>query len=396
MHCGALGQPSPDRHQNGTGGLTLRPREGGKPLPWAIMGSGRGARAWARRLVQRRTALSQATWLTVLAGTSIAIGLLAHLVGPDAVPPELVLVPILAGGVVLEVRPMRRLLLICALVLGYAAWAVGIRDLRPLSLLGVAVTAVFAVQLTQIRERLGISGARSETLLLELRDRLRRHGELPALPPGWQAEVALRAAGGTGFGGDFLVAARSADGTRLEVALVDVSGKGVDVAGRALLLSGALGGLLGAVRPDRFLRAANDYLFRQGWEDGFATAAYLAIDVATGHYTLYSAGHPPAAHFDAGSGRWGLSPARGPVLGVVPDAVFEPDDGLLHQHDALVLYTDGLVEVPGADLGVGIDRLLGQAERLVPFGFTGGAERLVAAVAPRSADDRAVVLVWRS
>ena len=42
-----------------------------------------------------------------------------------------------------------------------------------------------------------------------------------------------------------------------------------------------------------------------------------------------------------------------------------------------LLYTDGLVEVPGRDLSVGIDKLLGEAERLVPRGFTGGGEVLV-------------------
>ena len=37
------------------------------------------------------------------------------------------------------------------------------------------------------------------------------------------------------------------DGKSLEVALVDVSGKGMDAATRALLLSGAFGGVLGTV-----------------------------------------------------------------------------------------------------------------------------------------------------
>ena len=38
----------------------------------------------------------------------------------------------------------------------------------------------------------------------------------------------------------------SASGHRLEIALVDVSGKGTRAGTRSLLLSGALGGLLGA------------------------------------------------------------------------------------------------------------------------------------------------------
>ena len=57
----------------------------------------------------------------------------------------------------------------------------------------------------------------------------------------------LRSAGGTPFAGDFVVASRVGD--RLEVAVVDVSGKGQGAGTRALLLSGALGGLLSALPP---------------------------------------------------------------------------------------------------------------------------------------------------
>jgi len=45
---------------------------------------------------------------------------------------------------------------------------------------------------------------------------------------------------------------------------------------------------------------------------------------------------------------------------------------------------------------VGIDRMLGAAERLVPQGFVGGASRICAASLAGQTDDRAVVLIWRS
>ena len=62
----------------------------------------------------------------------------------------------------------------------------------------------------------------------------------------------------------------------------------------------------------------------------------------------------------------------------------------------MLLYTDGLIEARGRDLSVGIDRLLGAAERLVPRGFGGGARVIVDEVAPVAIDDRAVVLLWRA
>jgi hypothetical protein len=46
---------------------------------------------------------------------------------------------------------------------------------------------------------------------------------------------------------------------------------------------------------------------------------------------------------------------------------------------------------------VGVDRLLGAAERLVPRGdYRGGAALLVSDVPTSRSDDRAVVLLWRS
>ena len=61
-----------------------------------------------------------------------------------------------------------------------------------------------------------------------------------------------------------------------------------------------------------------------------------------------------------------------------------------------MLFTDGLIEVPGQDLAMGLDRLLGVAQTLQTRGFAGGAARVVDAVARKTNDDRALVLVWRT
>ena len=62
--------------------------------------------------------------------------------------------------------------------------------------------------------------------------------------------------------------------------------------------------------------------------------------------------------------------------------------------DALLLYTDGLVETPTRDITYGIDKLLGEAEKLVQHGFEGGADRLVQSVDSKN-DDRALFLLHR-
>lgn len=218
---------------------------------------------------------------------------------------------------------------------------------------------------------------------------------MPELPPGWHVDKTVRSAGAQSFAGDFVVAATSCGDSCLELGLVDVSGKGIDAGSRALLLAGAFGGLLGSVDSAEFLLSANRYLIRQSWDEGFATAVHVAIDLGTGEYEYRSAGHPPIARLTARAGRWELASADGPLLGVIPDVGYPATIGRLDHGDALLLFTDGLVEVPGRDLSLGLDKLLGAAESLVTGGFPDGATRLVDAVADGVNDDRAVVLVWR-
>jgi hypothetical protein len=70
---------------------------------------------------------------------------------------------------------------------------------------------------------------------------------------------------------------------------------------------------------------------------------------------------------------------------------------MLRHGDALMLYTDGLVETPGKDIDYGTDRLLGEADKLVTTGFRAGAPDLVRAMAGvGNSDDRALALIWRS
>ena len=177
--------------------------------------------------------------------------------------------------------------------------------------------------LARTRAKLGLQGLRGDQMLIELRDRIREQGKLPQLGDGWGSDVILRPAGGASFGGDFVVSC--SDGKTLEAALVDVSGKGIDAGTRALLLSGALGGLLGSVPRTDFLGAANAYLRRGRWNEGFVTAVHLSLDLTSGEYVVSSAGHPPAVHYEAASGRWRVTRARGIVLGVVPDLQGVPD-----------------------------------------------------------------------
>ena len=63
--------------------------------------------------------------------------------------------------------------------------------------------------------------------------------------------------------------------------------------------------------------------------------------------------------------------------------------------DAILLYTDGLVESRGRDISSGIDKMIGQAERVLRGDFRNGAARLIDTLGSAD-DDRALLLVHRA
>ncbi len=335
----------------------------------------------------------------VLGALLIALSVLVTVgtaVAPDWVPPAAMLLVLLVAVVVLRRVAMIALavaMIIETLVVGLTGWT---PELTPGVLAVQAVGLAASLLFVRSRERLGLQGAPSQLMLVDLRDRIAAHGRIPPLPPGWRVESLVRSAlrrrrsRGTSW---WRPAARTARCWRSCV--VDVSGKGQQAGVRSLLLSGAFGGLLGAMPPPAFLPAANAYLLDQRWDEGFATAVHLAVHLETGEYWVSNAGHPPAVQLHAGSGRLELVHATGgPVLGVVPDPVFGAFQGRLDPGDTLMLYTDGLVESPKRDLDLGIDRLMGTFDRLVATA-TGGAEEVLDQLDAGEGDDRALVLVQR-
>jgi len=347
----------------------------------------RALSGWSRSMP--RSEARSVTWLVPLVAV---LGVLLWTL-PEYTPLMMLVVPLLLASIWLSPRRLPWFVVYLLLVLAIVAPRQPV--LTPRVLIGIAVLfglGLIVMVLSYRRTRLGVAGLRGESMLVDLRDRILSQGRIPELPDGWYAAGELRSAGGTAFAGDFVVAGLS-DG-RLDVAVVDVSGKGEGAGTRALLLSGALGSLISAVPHDRFLTAANEYLIRQDWGEGFATAVHLSVVLDTGEFVVRTAGHPPAAHLSSGTGRWAVLNSSGPLLGLIEGAEFVPVGGRLARGDALLLYTDGLVESPGRDITLGIDRLLGQAERLLHGGMDGGAERLIEALGSRN-DDRALLLVNR-
>lgn len=347
---------------------------------------------WTQSLTRRGVSVQSQT-LAALVALSLAV-VVAVVVNTEDVPFTSLMVPLLLGSILLGPR---QLPLFVSLVLVLLVFSLVLQPERSPRIWGAFVVQLLMCAIVLLaalrRAQLGVGLAAGQSMFVDLRDRISRQTGFVGMPSGWHVESALESAGGTAFAGDFLVATRPTP-RRLEVAMVDVSGKGEEAGVRALLLAGSFGGLLGALPPAAFLPAANDYLLRQAWEEGFATAIHLSLDLDTGAFEVWSAGHPPAAVRKAGSGRWAVLPTEGPILGVVDGATFTGQEGVLERDDTLLLYTDGMVERPRRDIDLGIDRMLGEAEQVLRRGVVGAAQRLVDSLGSRS-DDRAVLVLTR-
>ena len=379
----------------------------GSPPPDPLAARGRRALYRARRRL-RRSAVDYfrgdaSDWLPFV-GLLILVPLitLTTLLVPVWCPPTALVLPVLAAALLLRPGSLVLLYAVAATALGVESAVLGPYNglgagrVTPGDVLIVGAVGAGGLLLAQLRSRVGVPWRGGGSMLFDLRERLKVQSQIPPLPDGWHAEMALRPAGGQSFSGDFLVASRTGEDKRvLEAVLADVSGKGMDAGSRALLLSGAFGGLLGSLPPHDFLPAANGYLLRQEWDEGFASAVHLVLDLDTGEYELLSAGHLPGMQRSMGDGNWETKEAEGPLLGIYDGAKFDGLRGRLRHGDLLMLCTDGMVEVPGRDLAEGMDRLMGEADRLMGSTFAGTAWRLIESVAKDLNDDRALLLIWR-
>ena len=352
------------------------------------------SRRW--KFAVRRYRDADITWMLLLGLVAVLVGF-AMYEFTSIVPVTALVIPMVMANSVLGPRtlPWFVVFVLGVMVIVVAATADDALDGRRVGGIVVSFFVGLVILVSSFRRsQLGVAGSRGESMLVDLRDRISKQGVIPKLPADWYAESVTRSAGPSSFAGDFMVASLSRDGTRLQVAVVDVSGKGEQAGTRSLLLSGAFGGLLGAMPAAEFLPAANDYLLRQDWPEGFATAVHLSLSLETGEFEIRSAGHPPAVQMQAGSGRWAVHESEGPILGLMSDAEFTTVRGRLNHGDALLMFTDGLVETATRDISLGIDKLLGQGERLLRSGFEKGAVRLINQSTAVN-DDRALFLLHR-
>lgn len=243
-------------------------------------------------------------------------------------------------------------------------------------------------------ESAGSTEAADRAEWARLRDRLLDRGRLPDLPDGWTHQSAMLGAEGYEYGGDFIVSDLAPDGRSLQMVLVDVCGSGESAVPAAVQFAGALQSLIVAVPDHALLVTANAYLQRQPSDESIATAVQVVLDLATGCYRIRSAGHPPALRWDAAGGQWEVDNARGTALGVQDAPEVVASDGTLGPGEALMFYTDGVVESRSAGIDEGIAWLRSVARAAVLDRWEGAAARILEQV-QRGDDDRAVLILRR-
>jgi len=173
--------------------------------------------------------------------------------------------------------------------------------------------------------------------------------ELPEIP-GIEAAARFRPTGqGSEVGGDFYDLFESG-GQGWTIVVGDVCGKGPDAAAVTALARYTLrAAAMRERRPSSSLSLLNEALLRQRDDRRFCTVvyAYLETDEAGARIGFASAGHPPPLLLRTDGTVEPLG-EPGTLLGVLPDPRFEDRSISLSRGDALVFYTDGVVEGRGS------------------------------------------------
>ncbi|MFF4353438.1 PP2C family protein-serine/threonine phosphatase [Streptomyces sp. NPDC001530] len=213
-----------------------------------------------------------------------------------------------------------------------------------------------ARELQELNERLRQAHAREREVALALQKAM-----LPAPQQMGHHRAAVRyrpAVGALNVCGDWYDLVDLVGGNRIGVAVGDVVGHGLEAAGVMGQLRSALTAASRvAVGPAQALDVLGRFAHVvDGAESATAVTTFIDFDDHT--ITYSSAGHPPPALVHTDGRVEFLDQATDPPLDARPDPVPRPQactaftDGA-----AVVLYTDGLIERRGEDIGTGLDRL---------------------------------------
>ena len=181
---------------------------------------------------------------------------------------------------------------------------------------------------------------------------------------------------------------------RVAVVLGDVAGHGLGAAAVTAQLRHALRAfLLSSPGPAAALARLND-LAAHLLPEELATVVVAELDPATGRLAVANAGHPPVLLLGP-DGPVLVDQDRGPALGMLPGVAYGAAELQLRGDDRLVLFSDGLVELRGPDLGERLAELVAVAAS-APRDADGLLDVLLERLAPPDTDDVTVVALGPS
>jgi serine phosphatase RsbU (regulator of sigma subunit)/anti-sigma regulatory factor (Ser/Thr protein kinase) len=214
-----------------------------------------------------------------------------------------------------------------------------------------------------------------------------------ALPsfPGAASAARYSPAASASLGGDWYDAFVTRAGL-LCMAIGDVVGRGFTAAAVMAQLRSALRAYaLDEREPLELVRRMND-LIRQLQPGRSATLVYLVFDPRSSALRIVSAGNPPPLVSPPGAEPYYLDLPPSVPLGATAFPEYDVVESTLPPGSRLLLYTDGLIEVPGEPLELGLERLRVLAGAEVE-GVERFCQRLYDALLPEGSGDDDVALV---
>jgi PAS domain S-box-containing protein len=255
------------------------------------------------------------------------------------------------------------------------------------------------LRLAADRVALAISHARvyeREHRIAETLQRSLLPGRLPRLP-------------GLGVAARYLPAATEAEvgGDWYDVIPIPGGGVGLvmgDVAGKGIAAASMVGRLRSALRayaleghdPARVVQQLNRLVWTEADDSQMATLLYVVVDPAEGVLRWVNAGHLPPL-LVVGDRLPNFLEGNGSVpLGVLPFPPYEEVCIRMEPGSTVVLYTDGLVERPGAHIDDGLSQLATQV-RAAPEDAEALCDHLLRAMVPNGgAPDDVALLALRN
>lgn len=181
---------------------------------------------------------------------------------------------------------------------------------------------------------------------------------MPSTVPGIEfAHLYQSASEAADVGGDFYDLFEIEHG-KIGIVMGDVAGKGLEAATLTALVRNTIKAYAYEDNsPGSIISKLNEAIWRTPESSDYVTVFFGILDCSTESFAYCSGGHPPPL-LKKHSGDIGFLEVSSPVVGAFRNVTFNEGRTALNAGDALVLYTDGIVETRKGEDFFGEERLI--------------------------------------